>query len=110
MPQFVSTGVLFKGRHSDREIVVLFVGRHYTPEFEKRWKRYARTIGGSWRMDETYVKVRGEWVYLFRAADKAGKTVDFYFTPGRQRIESDGRVTEASASTSTDQQVPEQCN
>jgi len=82
--------------------------QHYTPEFEKRWKQYARTIGGSWRMDETYVKVRGEWVYLFRAADKAGKTVDFYFTPGHQRIESDGRVTEASAST--DQQVPEQCN
>ncbi len=35
--------------------------QHYTPEFEKRWKRYARPVGGSWRMDETYVKVRGEW-------------------------------------------------
>src|SRR5678816_1229409 len=50
--------------------------QHYTPEFEKRWKRYARPVGGSWRMDETYVKVRGEWVYLYRAVDKAGKTVD----------------------------------
>ena len=49
--------------------------QHYTPEFEKRWKRYARTIDGSWRMDATYVKVRGEWVYLYRAVDKAGKTV-----------------------------------
>ena len=45
--------------------------QHYTPEFEKRWKRYARPVGGSWRMDETYVKVRGEWVYLYRAVDKA---------------------------------------
>ena len=35
--------------------------QHYTPEFEKRWKRYARPVGGSWRVDETYVKVRGEW-------------------------------------------------
>ena len=35
--------------------------QHYTPEFEKRWQRYARPVGGSWRMDETYVKVRGEW-------------------------------------------------
>ncbi len=52
--------------------------QHYTPEFEKRWRRYARPVGGSWRMDETYIKVRGEWVYLYRAVDKAGKTVDFF--------------------------------
>jgi len=57
--------------------------QHYTPEFEKRWQRYARPVGGSWRMDETYVKVRGEWVYLYRAVDKAGKTVDFFLS--RQR-------------------------
>ena len=57
--------------------------QHYTPEFEQRWKRHARPVGGSWRMDETYVKVRGEWVYLYRAVDKAGKTVDFYLS--RQR-------------------------
>ena len=56
--------------------------QHYTPEFEKRWKRYARPVGGSWRMDETYVKMRGEWVYLYRAVDK-GKTVDFFLS--RQR-------------------------
>ena len=52
--------------------------RHYTSEFEKRWNRYARPVGDSWRRDETYVKVRGEWVYLYRAVDKAGKTVDFF--------------------------------
>ena len=57
--------------------------QHYTPEFEKRWKRFARPVGGSWRMDETYVKVRGEWVYLYRAVDKEGKTVDFLLS--RQR-------------------------
>src|SRR5215469_16044892 len=44
--------------------------QYYTPEFEKRWKRLSRTVGGSWRMDETYVKVRGQWVYLYRAVDK----------------------------------------
>jgi len=38
--------------------------QYYTPEFEKRWQRYARRVCGSWRMDETYVKVHGEWVYL----------------------------------------------
>lgn len=57
--------------------------QHYTQELEKRWKRYARPVGGSWRMDETYVKVRGEWVYLYRAVDRAGKTVDFVLS--RQR-------------------------
>jgi transposase-like protein len=57
--------------------------QHYSPEFEKRWKRYARSVGGSWRMDETYVKVRGAWVYLYRAVDKAGKTVDFYLSRNR---------------------------
>src|SRR6202051_4692063 len=50
---------------------------HYTPEFEKRWNRYARSVGGSWRCDETYIKVRGAWVYLYRAVDKAGKNVEF---------------------------------
>ena len=57
--------------------------QHYMPEFEKRWKRYARSVGDLWRMDETYVKVRGEWMYLYRAVDKAGKTVDFLLSQHR---------------------------
>jgi transposase-like protein len=57
--------------------------QHYTPEFVKRWQRYARAIGGSWRMDETYVKVRGAWMYLYRAVDKGGKTVDFFLSRKR---------------------------
>ena len=56
---------------------------HYTPEFEKRWNRYARSVGGSWRCDETYIKVKGAWVYLYRAVDKAGKTVEFYLSRTR---------------------------
>ena len=46
--------------------------QRYVPEFEKRWRHYARPVGGSWRMDETYIKVHGQWVYLYRAVDKAG--------------------------------------
>ena len=52
--------------------------QRYLPEFEKRWWRYARPAGGSWRMDETYIEVHGQWVYLYRAVDKAGQTVDFF--------------------------------
>ena len=55
----------------------------YLPEFEKRWNRYARPVGGSWRMDETYIKVGGRWVYLYRAVDKAGRTVDFFLSEYR---------------------------
>jgi transposase-like protein len=40
-------------------------------------ERYARSVGGSWQCDETYIKVKGGWMYLYRAVDKAGKTVDF---------------------------------
>src|SRR3954447_16999753 len=46
--------------------------QRYVPEFEKRWSRYARTVGGSWRCDETYIKVKGRWTYLYRAVDKQG--------------------------------------
>jgi transposase-like protein len=49
---------------------------HYAPEFERRWNRFAQPAGPSWRVDETYVKIRGGWVYLCRAVDRDGKTVD----------------------------------
>jgi DDE domain len=48
---------------------------HYAPEFEKRWRRFAQAVGRSWRVDETYVKIRGEWCYPYRAVDRAGRTV-----------------------------------
>ncbi len=51
--------------------------RHYAPEFEKRWRRFGVPMGPSWRVDETYVKIRGKWCHLCRAVDRAGKAVDF---------------------------------
>jgi transposase-like protein len=45
--------------------------QHFRPEFERRWQRFARSMGGSWRMDETYIKVRGQWG--FRAAGSHSK-------------------------------------
>ena len=55
----------------------------YVPEFEKRWSRRARKVHSSWRVDETYIRVRGKWHYLYRAVDKRGKTVDFLLRPDR---------------------------
>ena len=51
--------------------------QRYAPKFEKCWNRFAYRVGASWRVDETYVKIKGCWTYLYRAVDKEGKTVDF---------------------------------
>src|SRR5438270_276862 len=106
---------LFKGRHFDREVIVLCVRwylsyklssrdlvemmsergiplahttilrwvQRYVPAFEKKWSQYARPVGGSWRCDETYIKVKGRWTYLYRAVDKEGRTVDFLLSERR---------------------------
>jgi transposase-like protein len=100
---------LFRGRHFDRSIIILYIRwyltyklsyrdlvemmaergvavsqttilrwvQRFVPEFEKRWQRYAQPVGTSWRVDETYIRVKGRWTYLYRAVDKQGHTVDF---------------------------------
>jgi len=56
----------------------------YAPEIEKRLRwQWRRPCSTSWRIDETYVKVRGRWAYLYRAVDKHGNTIDFYLSPTR---------------------------
>ena len=49
----------------------------FLPLLEKIFRKYKRAVGGSWRMDETYIKVNGQWKYLYRAVDKEGNMVDF---------------------------------
>jgi transposase-like protein len=48
----------------------------YVPELEKCWQAHEPPVGDSWRVDETYLNVRGRWVYLYRAVDKQGKTLE----------------------------------
>jgi len=55
----------------------------FLPLIEKMARKHKRLVGGSWRMDETYIKVKGVWKYLYRAVDKQGKTVDFLLTAKR---------------------------
>jgi putative transposase len=57
----------------------------YSPQLEESFRQHhKRPVGMSWRMDETYIKVKGKWVYLYRAVDKEGKTVDFRLSEQRR--------------------------
>jgi transposase, IS6 family len=57
--------------------------QRYAPEVEKRVRRYQGHRSGSWRVDETYVRVGGKWKYLFRAVDKHGQLIDFMLSDRR---------------------------
>ena len=57
----------------------------FLPLLEKLFRKHKRQVGSSWRMDETYIKVKGTWKYLYRAVDKEGKTVDFLLTARRDK-------------------------
>src|SRR3569833_94908 len=57
----------------------------YVPEYEKRWARYAQPVNSSWRVDETYISVRGRPHYLYRAVDRYGKSVDHLLCADRSR-------------------------
>jgi transposase-like protein len=57
--------------------------QRYAPEIEKRVRRDQGSRSGSWRVDETYVRVGGKWKYLFRAVDKHGQLIDFMLSERR---------------------------
>jgi putative transposase len=108
-------GVVFKGRHFDRSVILLCVrwylaynlslrnldemmaergisvdhatihrwAIHYSPELLERFNSRKRAITGKWHIDETYIKVRGHWRYLYRAIDSNGDTVEFWFSERR---------------------------
>ena len=57
----------------------------YSPQLEEAFHRRKRPVWVSWRMDETYIKVKGQWCYLYRAVDKHGQTIDFLLTEHRDK-------------------------
>ena len=58
---------------------------HYAPQLEESFRKRKKPVGKSWKMDETYIKVNGKWVYLYRAVDKEGNTIDFMLSETRDR-------------------------
>jgi len=56
---------------------------HYAPRIEKAFRKHKKRSGNRWRLDETYIKIKGEWKYLYHAVDKQGLTIDFPLTTKR---------------------------
>ena len=57
----------------------------YGPKLDKRIRRHLKQTNDSWRVDETYIKVKGQWMYLYRAVDSEGNTIDFYLSKTRDQ-------------------------
>jgi len=67
----------------------------FTPLLEREFRKRKRSVGKRWRMDETYIKVNGQWRYLYRAVDKEGNTVDFLLTKRRKRMSAQSFLIKA---------------
>jgi transposase-like protein len=57
--------------------------RRDIPEFAKRWQCYAQPVDSSWRCDETYIQIKEQWTYPYRAVDREGQTADFFLSDHR---------------------------
>src|ERR1700745_3769996 len=71
-----------RGLRADHVTVWRWVQR-YAPELERRLRQRLKATNDSWRVDETYVRVKGKWVYLYRAVDSTGSTIDFLLSAKR---------------------------
>ena len=67
----------------------------YSPPLEEAFHRRKRAVWISWRMDETYIKMKGQWRYLYRAVDKHGQTIDFLLTEERDERAAKRFLTKA---------------
>lgn len=56
------------------------------PLLDMAFRRHKRPVGSHWRMDETYIKIKGQWKYLYRAVDTAEQTIDFLLTARRMPL------------------------
>jgi IS6 family transposase len=71
-----------RGLPADHTTIWRWVQR-YASELNKRCRRELKPTNGSWRVDETYIPVAGEWHYLYRAVDSTGATIDFWLSAER---------------------------
>src|SRR5260221_7497199 len=74
--------MLERGLHVDHTTIFRWVQR-YAPELEKRCRPHLKATTDSWRVDETHIKIKGTWTYLYRAVDSEGNTLEFLLSPTR---------------------------
>ena len=75
-----------RGLEADHTTIWRWVQR-YGPELEARLRRHLKPTNKSWRVDETYVRVKGRWCYLYRAIDSTGATIDFVLSGLRDGVQ-----------------------
>lgn len=73
-----------RGFELDHSTIYRWV-QEYAPEMSKRMKPYLKGTSDSWKVDETYVKIKGNWHYLYRAIDKEGNTLDWMLSRNRNK-------------------------
>jgi putative transposase len=74
-----------RGVHIDHTSIYRWV-RKFTPKLEAAFRKSKkRSVGKSWRVDETYIKIKGQWRYLYRAVDRDGQTIDILLTAHRNK-------------------------
>src|SRR5260370_22033527 len=74
--------MLERGLHVDHTTIYRWVQR-YAPELDKQCRPHLKACNDSWRVDETYIKVKKVWMYLYRAVDSEGNTLEFLLSPTR---------------------------
>src|SRR5881409_1108534 len=74
--------MLERGLRVDHTTIYRWV-QHYAPELEKRCRPHLKATTDSWRVDETYIKVKKVWMYLYRAVDSEGNTLEFLLSASR---------------------------
>ena len=97
--------MLERGSTVDHSTVNRWVVR-YSPLLEDEFRNnHKRSVGTSWRMDETYIKVKGVWCYLYRAVDKSGDTIDFMLSKKRDTAAAEAFFRKAIRSCGVPQKV-----
>ncbi len=89
-----------RGLYVDHTTIYRWVQR-YAPELEKRCKPHLNATTDSWRVDETYVKVKKVWMYLYRAVDSQGNTLEFRLSPTRDAQAAKGFFSKTLAAPHT---------
>jgi transposase-like protein len=87
-----------RGVHVDPATIFAWV-QHFTPQYQEVARHYRHKVGKVWHVDETYVRMAGQWVYAYRAVDERGQVIDVYVSPTRDAAPAAARFPDAAART-----------